>query len=514
MLVLVTASLTPSSVGDPWPMFGHDPQHTGQSQFIGPQTNALKWTFPISRGDIRGIAIGADETIYATAADNRLYAIDRNGSLKWSFLTGAIIISTPAIAFDGTIYVASEDGNFYAVNPDGTLRWVLPIGIVIDSSPVTASDGTIYVGNINGELVAISADGVQQWRFTIGGQVLSSPTIGSDGTIYVMARILPSSPQNGLYAIHPDGSLKWHFPTNPSGTSPAIGTDGTIYITDEPPGLASVPVATNNLYAVNPDGSLKWSFNPSEDFNVLSSPAIGSDSTIYVGSLFNILSATHPNGTLKWDYITQIRAGSSPASPAIGADGTIYIGGPPGTSDINRVFAINPDGSTKWIAIANDFIVPNLVIGSTRTLYVAADNSQHTAGTLYAFGPRPVSFACPLGQGFWNTHPDAWPVASLTLGSQTYSQTELLALLNTPVRGDGSLILADQLIAAKLNIANGADPTPISATITDADHLLSGFTGKLPYGVPPSSATGQAMVDDATVLESYNNGELTPECTP
>ena len=125
-----------------------------------------------------------------------------------------------------------------------------------------------------------------------------------------------------------------------------------------------------------------------------------------------------------------------------------------------------------------------------------------------------VTNKCVLGQGFWKNHPDAWPVNSLTLGSQTYTQAELLSLFDTPVRGDASVILAYQLIAAKLNIANGSNPTPISATITDADQLLSGFTGKLPYHVRPSSGTGQAMVHAATVLQSYNNGELTPNCTP
>jgi hypothetical protein len=125
-----------------------------------------------------------------------------------------------------------------------------------------------------------------------------------------------------------------------------------------------------------------------------------------------------------------------------------------------------------------------------------------------------VSNTCPRSQGFWKNHPEAWPVTSLTLGSQTYTQAELLALFDTPPRGDASLILAHQLIAAKLNIANGSDPTPVNDTIIDADHLLSGFTGKLPYGVRPSSSIGQAMVHDANVLDSYNNGELTPNCTP
>jgi hypothetical protein len=121
---------------------------------------------------------------------------------------------------------------------------------------------------------------------------------------------------------------------------------------------------------------------------------------------------------------------------------------------------------------------------------------------------------CPLTQGFWKTHPDAWPVTSLTLGSQTYTQAELLALFKTSPLGDASLILAKHLIAAKLNIADGSDPTPINTRIADADSLLSGFAGKLPYDVSPSSATGRAMVNDATVLDSYNNGVLTPVCNP
>jgi len=99
------------------------------------------------------------------------------------------------------------------------------------------------------------------------------------------------------------------------------------------------------------------------------------------------------------------------------------------------------------------------------------------------------------------------------LGSQTYTQAELLTILNTPSTGDASLILAKQLIAAKLNIAAGADPTPISSTITDADSLLSMFSGKLPYHVPPPSIIGQMMVNDGNILDSYNSGRLTPGCS-
>jgi len=115
--------------------------------------------------------------------------------------------------------------------------------------------------------------------------------------------------------------------------------------------------------------------------------------------------------------------------------------------------------------------------------------------------------------GFWKNHPELWPVSSLTLGSQAYAQAELLTLLTSPVAGDASVLLAHQLIAAKLNIANGSDPTPIASTIADADGLLSGFAGKLPDGVAPSSVTGGAMVHDASILASFNDGASTPTCS-
>jgi hypothetical protein len=76
------------------------------------------------------------------------------------------------------------------------------------------------------------------------------------------------------------------------------------------------------------------------------------------------------------------------------------------------------------------------------------------------------------------------------------------------------VIVTHQLIAAKLNTANGSNPAPISRTIADADTLLSQFLGKLPYNVRTSSAIGQQMGNDANALDRYNNGEVTPNCQP
>ena len=52
--------------------------------------------------------------------------------------------------------------------------------------------------------------------------------------------------------MNPDGSAKWSFPTGSYVEStPALGTDGTIYVGSD----------DYNVYAVNPlDGSLKWQY--------------------------------------------------------------------------------------------------------------------------------------------------------------------------------------------------------------------------------------------------------------
>src|SRR5205807_681629 len=111
---------------------------------------------------------------------------------------------------------------------------------------------------------------------------------------------------------------------------------------------------------------------------------------------------------------------------------------------------------------------------------------------------------CPLTQGYWKNHPNAWPVNTLILGNQNYSERELLSILATPSTQDASIILAKQLIAAKLNVASGAS-TSVASAISQADGLLAQFSGKLPYSVAPSSAIGQSMVTLGIILDTYNN---------
>jgi hypothetical protein len=131
-----------------------------------------------------------------------------------------------------------------------------------------------------------------------------------------------------------------------------------------------------------------------------------------------------------------------------------------------------------------------------------SDYSPTIADTTNPYG------VCVFTIGYWKNHPGEWPLMSLTLGSVTYTQAQLLAILAKPAAGNGLLILAHQLIATKLNIANGGDLGVVSATVTAADALIGGLV------VPPvgSGYLAPASVSALTqVLDDYNNGLLASE---
>ncbi|GEM_PF-758114 len=157
-----------------------------------------------------------------------------------------------------------------------------------------------------------------------------------------------------------DEGKKWSFETEDYvGSSPAIGSDGTIYVG-----------SGHSLYAINPDGTEKWSFE-TEGY-IGSSPAIGSDGTIYIGS-GDSLYAINPDGTEKWSFEVDRNISSS----AIGQDGTIYVG-----SGDGNLYAINPDGTGKWSFETEGYEVSSPAIGSDGTIYVGSKD-----GRLYAINP-------------------------------------------------------------------------------------------------------------------------------
>jgi outer membrane protein assembly factor BamB len=173
------------------------------------------------------------------------------------------------------------------------------------------------------------------------------------------------------------GTRKWEFSTTSMlmETSPAVGADGTIYVgTDD-----YLRGTGGSLCAINPDGTLKWKFATAG--GVRMSPAIATDGTIYFAaedcgggtSLRRILShsclyALNPDGKVKWQFDTRDPLYAS--SPIVAADGTIYIG-----NDGGALFAINSDGTLKWKFGTGDAVgVP--AIGRDGTIYVNSKDGK------------------------------------------------------------------------------------------------------------------------------------------
>jgi outer membrane protein assembly factor BamB len=252
--------------------------------------------------------VGPDGIIYAPATDNwNVLALYPNGTLKWRFHANERVFSSPAIGDDGTVYCTSYGSYLYALYPEnGTVKWQYYTGGSVRTSPCVADDGTVYVVSVNGVLHALYPNGTLKWQadYIDGG---TSPTIGQDGTIYCG--------YHKLYAINPNGTIKWIF--NPGeGRSIKEGTpcnslDGTIYFgtyisySTQPDG--------GELIAVNPDGTERWRIYLATMW-IMSAPAIGSDGTVYVGS---VNDAYHPAGSYGFLHAINVLDPDAPSAPII-----------------------------------------------------------------------------------------------------------------------------------------------------------------------------------------------------
>jgi hypothetical protein len=120
---------------------------------------------------------------------------------------------------------------------------------------------------------------------------------------------------------------------------------------------------------------------------------------------------------------------------------------------------------------------------------------------------------CTLAPGFWKAHPGAWPVTELTIDGSTYTQKELIELLETPPQGDASLILAHAVITAMLNVAIGAEvPGDVAAALDAAQAWLIAnrdTDGRLPFGITGGPERAEAIAI-SEVLNAYNEGSLGP----
>lgn len=260
-------------------------------------------------------------------------------------------------------------------------KFPLPAHALSNASPVVGPDGTIYMPSENG-LFAINPDGTLKWQKWTGAFAATitrgAPAVAADGTaVYVWkANFL-----NGgrLYALNPgDGSVLWSVSVGDvSYGSPTVGPDGTIYIA----GFVGKPSGTQygDVFAINPDGTLKWAWRaPSANCGFETSAALAPDGkTLYIQHNCLGLIALTSTGTRKWDITRYGPLGQAWDSPSAGPDGTIYIG----NSDFH-FYAINPDGTLKWrVPVLQWMYMSSSAISAGGSAIYRGDNG----GNFYAF---------------------------------------------------------------------------------------------------------------------------------
>lgn len=183
-------------------------------------------------------------------------------------------------------------------------------------------------------LAILPIQSVVSWPALLNDIIFSAPAIGPHGEIVFGTKNgNPDFPDGDVYALNPDGSIKWKFTgTDWFESSPAITPDGTVYIGGW----------DNNLYALK-NGARLWQFPTGSA--IIAPPTIGPDGTIYIGSSDGLMYAVWPTGQLRWshevdDYLSPVFGGAVFNH----AGDTIYFGTGDGT--LHALDAAS--GAVKW----------------------------------------------------------------------------------------------------------------------------------------------------------------------
>jgi outer membrane protein assembly factor BamB len=251
-------------------------------------------------------------------------------------VSGTVVLSSTGAPQSGVTLTLSPGGYDATTQADGTYAIT---GVAAGSYALAPSKGGMEFAPASRRVVVSASDVTGQDFAGDAVALADSPWPKFRGN----ARNTGLSPYVGAQT----NAVKWmHAMAFNESSSPAIGADGTLYVGS----------GDHSVYAFNPlDGSVKWTH--ATGGVVASSPAIGADGTVYIGSDDGNVYALNPaDGSVKWS--TPVTHPWS--SPAIGADGTVCISG----------YALDPaDGSVKWTYPGSSSIGSSPAVGADGTLY-------------------------------------------------------------------------------------------------------------------------------------------------
>jgi outer membrane protein assembly factor BamB len=379
-----------------WPMFRHDPMHSGVGQ-SGPSNLTLRWNFYTGGSVVSSPSI-SDGIAYFGSQDKKIYAVDaRDGSLRWEFTTQNRILSSPAVV-GGKVYTGTDDGYVYALNAlNGSVVWKTATGGVVPgnfnaavqlrSSPMVVGD-YVYVGALDNYTYCLNAnDGSIVWKFETKGYITSTPAV-NDGYVYVSSQ----EPVVGaLYKLNADnGNFVWKH-VLPYQTKLGGGTDmhasptlanGVVYAASD----------ASAYYAINAtSGGTLWTYRDPEAGEFIVCSPIYVDDTLFVVDKFSIVALNAKNGSVIWTSFTGDELYVSPTY----ADNKLYV-----VTDERNIWVLNATNGSKlglFTMNSNSWSAPSIyegrvyVGGNDWNVYCLSEYPALTSNVTVAVTKRDVN---------------------------------------------------------------------------------------------------------------------------
>ena len=285
---------------------------------------------------------------------------------------------------------AQHTGQSQSSGPDSnSADWVFgPVGSIMDS-PVIGSDGTIYFTSSNMYVYALSPDGSLKWKYFLG-EMPYQPALDSNGRLLV-----PTT--SHIYIFSSDGTL---------AETPIEVRDPNSTLTPAPNGAIYADFGNGTTELLSASGSPIWSAKTSCVGSSIAIGAAASASDVFCVSSksANHLTAIGNTGAVLW--VVPTKSGSSTVSltPAVSPfTGDIYFDSPDG-----HLYGVTPAGSLIFSAVGSN-VTSMPVIGSNGNVYVGG------LAFLYEFSPS--------GSEIWQT-----PVGSPVLGLGVDSSENVYAI--------------------------------------------------------------------------------------
>jgi outer membrane protein assembly factor BamB len=358
---------------DSWPMYRHDPQHTGYSTSSAPNTDEVKWIYNTTYEIVTSPAVANGRVIVAASNGDVIAINSTTGELLWTYVTGPrqnSMWSSPTVN-SGRVFVGSRNNNFYCLNEsNGMLLWSYMAGDEINSSPVVEDDSVFFC--TKSKMYCLNAsNGSLIWNYTnsnLTTDCLSSPAI-LDGTVFV------GFGDSNVYAFNAStGETLWLYPAgSPVTSSPCINY-GKLYFGSDEAIVFCLDAST---------GSQIWNTTTGDTWFAgfyLSSPAVTNDRLFIGAHNGNVYCLNATTGLSIWEYATGREVWSSPAV----ADGKVFIGSADG-----KIYCFNEStGDLIWSHYTLERIVSSPAI-SEGTVFVGCGGSfPVSAGRVYAFGTK------------------------------------------------------------------------------------------------------------------------------